>query len=84
MKMRLIPKNSADVVGKLIYRSFRFYLEYSFLPSPPLLFAVAPPKMETWLGAAGLSYMKPIPPPFLVRIPGGCPEVRMADMLTMS
>ena len=54
-----------------------FYLEYSFLPS--LLLTAAPAKT-----GGGLSYMKPIPPPFLVRIPGGCPEVRMADMMMLS
>ena len=51
------------------------YLEYSFFPS--LLLAVAAPKI-----GGGVSYMKPIPPPFLVRIPGGCPDVRMADIMS--
>ena len=51
------------------------YLEYSFFPSL-LLAAVAAPKI-----GGGVSYMKP---PFLVRIPGGCPDVRMADMSTLS
>ena len=52
------------------------YLEYSFFPSL-LLAAVAAPKI-----GGGVSYMKPMPPPFLVRIPGGCPDVRMADMMS--